>query len=291
MQWLLLMPSAVIHRLAKRLAIRQQAMATAQVYIKRFYCCVEIRQTNPYLLVATAVYLACKIEECPQHIRLIVQEARSLWGEFITGDTSRLGEYEFWMISEMSSQLIVYQPYKTLQGLQAELGLTQEDTVLAWSIINDHYMTDIPLRYAPNTVALMAIILALVLKPSSAAMVPQTSSSGASTATGVMAGNAPRVTQALALAQGRTSSQTAPQTPQTPTGLAIPTTAQTPKDLDRIQRVQRFATWLAESKVDIEGMVNCCQVMISFYDSHEQYKERDTREQMNRFIKARGLDK
>lgn len=54
-------------------------MATAQVYIKRFYIKVEIRKTNPFLVITTALYLACKMEECPQHIRLMNQEARSLW--------------------------------------------------------------------------------------------------------------------------------------------------------------------------------------------------------------------
>lgn len=54
-------------------------MATAQVYIRRFYSKVEIRRTNPYLVIATAVYLACKMEECPHHIRLVVSEGRALW--------------------------------------------------------------------------------------------------------------------------------------------------------------------------------------------------------------------
>lgn len=54
-------------------------MATAQVYVKRFYTKVEIRRTNPFLVITTALYLACKMEETPQHIRLINQEARSLW--------------------------------------------------------------------------------------------------------------------------------------------------------------------------------------------------------------------
>ena len=68
-----------IARLGKRLGVRQQAMATAQVYIRRFYTRVDIRRTNPYLVIATAVYLACKMEECPHHIRLLVAEARTLW--------------------------------------------------------------------------------------------------------------------------------------------------------------------------------------------------------------------
>jgi cyclin C len=67
-------------KMARPLAIRQQAVATAQVYIRRFYTKVEIRRTNPALVLATALYLACKMEECPQHIRIILAEARHCWG-------------------------------------------------------------------------------------------------------------------------------------------------------------------------------------------------------------------
>ena len=66
-------------KIGRRLNIRQQAIATAQIYIRRFYTKVEIRRTNPYLVVATALYLACKMEECPQHIRIVVSEARNTW--------------------------------------------------------------------------------------------------------------------------------------------------------------------------------------------------------------------
>lgn len=59
--------------------IRQQCVATGQMYLKRFYTKVGIRRTNPYLVVSTALYLACKMEESPQHIRMVVTEARSLW--------------------------------------------------------------------------------------------------------------------------------------------------------------------------------------------------------------------
>lgn len=63
---------------------RQQAVATAQVYMKRFYTKVDFRQTNPYLVMVTAFYLACKMEECPQHIRFIAAEARQFWpGKFL----------------------------------------------------------------------------------------------------------------------------------------------------------------------------------------------------------------
>lgn len=59
--------------------IRQQALATAQLYLRRFYTKVPIRDTNPYVVLATCVYLACKMEECPQHIRVVAGEARTFW--------------------------------------------------------------------------------------------------------------------------------------------------------------------------------------------------------------------
>ena len=70
---------AEITKLGKPLNARQQTIATAQVYIQRFYTRVEIRRTNPYLVLATALYLASKMEECPQHIRVIAAEANHQW--------------------------------------------------------------------------------------------------------------------------------------------------------------------------------------------------------------------
>jgi transcription initiation factor TFIIIB Brf1 subunit/transcription initiation factor TFIIB len=66
-------------KLAKKMSIRQQVLATAEVYMHRYYLKVEIRRTNPYLVLCTAFYLACKVEECPQHIRLVVAEALRIW--------------------------------------------------------------------------------------------------------------------------------------------------------------------------------------------------------------------
>ncbi|CZR52026.1 probable RNA polymerase II holoenzyme cyclin-like subunit [Phialocephala subalpina] len=252
-----------IARLGKRLGVRQQAMATAQLYIRRFYSKVEIRRTNPYLVIATAVYLACKMEECPHHIRLVVSEGRTLWPDFFSSDTSKLGECEFFLISEMSSQMIVHHPYRSLTSLQGTFSLTQEESALAWSIINDHYMTDLPLLFAPHIIALMAILLALVLRPNT---------------TGIQSagGNAGTIASAA-----QTALSSAGQFK--PTGEKQGATPRT--------KVQKLANWLAESNIDIEAIVDCTQEIISFYEVQEQYNEKLTREQINRFVKARGLDK
>ena len=250
-------------------------MATAQVYLKRFYSRVEIRRTNPYLVITTAIYLACKMEESPQHIRLIVTEARQLWQDFIGLDTSRIGECEFFLISEMNSQLIVHQPYRSLTSLRTELSLVDEDVQLAKSVINDHYMTDLPLLFPPHVIALVAILLALVLRPNSAT--PGQPASGSAAAAGLAAAQA-----ALSQAQ------------QGVRGVPDPVSGQDAREKQqeaRITRVQHFAAWLAESSVDIASMVDATQEIISFYECYEGYNEKLTREQINRFVKARSLDR
>ncbi|PVH86540.1 cyclin-C [Cadophora sp. DSE1049] len=247
-----------IARLGKRLGVRQQAMVTAQLYIRRFYFKVEIRRTNPYLVIATAVYLACKMEECPHHIRLVVSEGRSLWPDFFSSDTSKLGECEFFLISEMSSQMIIHHPYRSLTSLQGIFSLTQEESALAWSIINDHYMTDLPLLFAPHIIAITSILLALVLRPNT---------TGVQSASGSASNMASAAQSALSSA-GNEKQGGGPRS-----------------------KVQKLANWLAESNINIENIVDCTQEIISFYEVQEQYNEKLTREQINRFVKARGLDK
>ncbi|KAI1815763.1 cyclin-C [Poronia punctata] len=256
-----------LNKLGKRLGVRQQALATAQIYLKRFYCKVEIRRTNPYLVIATSLYLACKMEECPQHIRLVVSEARSIFPtEYLVMELSRLGECEFFMISEMHSQLIVHQPYRTLSSLQTEFLLSQDEINLAQSVINDHYMTDLPLLYPPHIIALTAILLALVLRPNTT---PGGTTANVAAVAGVLA---------QAQAQARQGGNPAP--------------SEREKQQDpRATKIHRYASFLTESNVDIEGMVDCTQELISFYECHEQYNDKITREQIHRFVKARGLDK
>lgn len=288
-------------------------MATAQVYLKRFYTRTAIRQTNPYLVITTALYLACKMEECPQHIRLLTQEARSLWQSDLHGhDAARVGECEFSLISEMHSQLIVHQPYRTLLGAQDDFALTHDEMSLAWTVINDHYMTDLPLLHPPHVVALTAVLLALVLRPSAGAAAGSGNAGGAAAAAaaagaGGVAMAATALAQAQAQAQARAAAMAAGGGPGTP-GFGSQGSQQQqfsqgysqgegaaaePKKVTdpRLAKVQRFAAWLADSNIDVEAMVDCTQELISFYECHEQYNDKHTREQISRFIKARSLDK
>ncbi|KAF2796230.1 C/H/G cyclin [Melanomma pulvis-pyrius CBS 109.77] len=241
-----------LSKMARPLGIRQQALATAQVYVRRFYTKVEIRRTNPALVLATALYLACKMEECPQHIRMVLAEARHCWDTSFN-DISKIGECEFTLISEMNSQLIIHHPYRSLAELQTHFQLTQEENALAWSIINDHYLTDLPLLLSPHEIAITAIFLAVVLKPTQ----------------GGLQVNAAGVANALqALGNARATNGQGTQ-----------------------NRVQKLVDWMAESNIDIECVVECTQELISLYEIWENYTDKACKEPIAKFVKARGLDK
>ncbi|KAL2380925.1 RNA polymerase II holoenzyme cyclin-like subunit [Blastomyces dermatitidis] len=248
--------SAELVRLGKRMTTRQQALATAQVYIRRFYTKVEIRRTNPYLVLTTAFYLACKMEECPQHIRFVVSEAKGLWPDFIVSDISKLGECEFWLISEMNSQLIVHHPYRTLSELQSTLSLTSDEVSLAWSVINDHYLTDLPLLQPPHVIAVTAILIAVVCKTSPASSAH-------------LAGASP-VSATLRDGAGALAAL---------------------GDKNLPPRIQKLVDWLSTGEVSIEAVIECTQELVSLYEAWVQYSEKACREQIGRYVKARSLDK
>ena len=181
----------MIARLGRRLSLRQTVLSTAEVYISRFLTRVSLLEVNLYMLIAAAVYLACKICESPQHIRTVSSEARNCWPEFITVDFTKLAELEFYLIEEMECYMIIHHPYTSLMQLvevlgqsenstvesssniphnrsrcesEFKIGLTSSEIENAWQIINDSYMTDLPLLYPPHIIAIAALHLTLVLR-------------------------------------------------------------------------------------------------------------------------------
>ncbi|KAK1057280.1 RNA polymerase II holoenzyme cyclin-like subunit [Friedmanniomyces endolithicus] len=232
--------------------IRQQALATAQIYLKRFHLSVDVRKTNPYLLMATALYLACKMEETPLHIRLMLSEASRHWTELGVGETARLGECEFALISTLRSRLILHHPYRALGELQGVFGLGSEEQALAYSIINDSYATDLALLYPPHIIAITAIFLAVVLRPAGG-LPAGLAAHAASPAVGSSAAQS-------ALAGFGGLKQSGP-------------------------KLAKLVDWLAESKVDMEAIVDATQEMVSLYECWEGYNEKTVREAFAKMLK------
>ncbi|EXJ78755.1 hypothetical protein A1O1_09157 [Capronia coronata CBS 617.96] len=296
-------------QLAKRLPFRQQCVATALVYLHRYFLSTPMQNVNLYLLTATAFYLASKTEESPHHIRLVAAEARQAWPEFVPGDVSRLGEMEFCLISEMHSQLIVWHPYRSLIALKEnqDLKLSNDELGLAWSIINDSYMTDLPLTCAPHLIAIIAMFLAVVFLPTAKAagtLRPISHDTLANPDSGPFSSLVGR--QALSgsfnavIGNLQMSNHPGSQTNPAPNGKARASlndsssqrvdrekTIAAIKESEKLQNIMRF---LVESGIDIEQMIESTQEMISLYDVWEQYSEKSIKDTVSRCLKSRALD-
>ena len=159
----------------------------------------------------------------------------------------------------MNSQMIVHHPYRALSELKGPLNLDQAEVSLAWSVINDHYLTDLPLLYAPHEIAVTAIFLVVALKPYQSDNLP------AADANAIMA-NLTQLDEDTVMAGTDATS-------------------------DHQQKVQHFVSWLAKGEVDIKAVIECTQEIISLYECLSDYKELVCQEQIARFIRARGLDK
>lgn len=161
----------------------------------------------------------------------------------------------------MSSQLIVHHPYRSLSELQTELQLTSDEVALAWSVINDHYLTDLPLLHPPHVIAIMAIIVAVVFKPTHPTNF--TNSGQSALAASMRDGGGMQMLSALSDKSG---------------------SGPPPK-------ITKLVSWLAESEIDIKAVIECTQELVSLYEVWEQYSEKTCKELIGRMVKSKNLDK
>lgn len=181
--------------------------------------------------------------------------------EFVISDSAKIGECEFWLISELNSQLIVHHPYRSLSELQSSLGLTADEVALSWSLINDHYLTDLPLLHPPHVIAVMAVFVAVVFKPSHHSGMMMSGSNMVATA--VREGGGMNMFSALG---DRMNASLPP-------------------------RVQKIVDWLSTGEVEIEAVIECTQEVVSLYEVWEQYSEKMCKEQIGRYVRTRSLEK
>jgi len=69
-----------LHKLARRLQLRQLIASTASVYLRRFYLKNSYAETDACIVIAACVYVAAKVEESPVHIKSVVTESRIVFG-------------------------------------------------------------------------------------------------------------------------------------------------------------------------------------------------------------------
>lgn len=158
-----------------------------------------------------------------------------------------VGECEFSIISTLQAQMIVHHPYRNLLEIGPALSMTTHENALAWSVINDHYNTDLALLYCPQVIAMTAVFVGIVMRqsPAKAATVNNGAAASASSIQNVMF-------QGLAALAGES------KTEQT--------------------KIAKLVQYIADSDVDIQAMVDIMQELISLYYIWDNYSERAVRD-------------
>lgn len=161
-----------IQVLGEHLKLRQQVIATATVYFKRFYARNSLKNIDPLLLAPTCILLASKVEEFGviSNNRLISACQTVIKNKFnyayqqeFPYRTNHILECEFFLLENLDCCLIVYQPYRPLLQFIQDIGPDDALLNLTWRIINDSLRTDVCLLYPPYQIAIACLQIACAM--------------------------------------------------------------------------------------------------------------------------------
>uniref|UniRef100_H3DFU8 Cyclin C n=2 Tax=Tetraodon nigroviridis TaxID=99883 RepID=H3DFU8_TETNG len=163
----------VIQALGEHLKLRQQVIATATVYFKRFYARLTLLKMCSFYKMLSPVKTLLVLQEfgVVSNTRLISAATSVLKTRFSHAfpkefpyRMNHILECEFYLLELMDCCLIVYHPYRPLLQYVQDMG--QEDMLLplAWRIVNDTYRTDLCLLYPPFMIALACLHVACVVQ-------------------------------------------------------------------------------------------------------------------------------
>lgn len=160
----------VIQSIGEAVKVPQQVIATAIVYLKRFYTKYSFQSCDPLLLAPTCIYLASKVEEFGplSNTRLMTMTQNVIKQKFSYAfsefgySIKQLWECEFYLMELVDCCLVVYHPYRQLIQYVNDLKISDSSDILAkaWSILNDTYRTDVILMYPPYMIALASLHMA-----------------------------------------------------------------------------------------------------------------------------------
>lgn len=163
-----------IQALGEQLKFRQQVIATATVYFKRFYARNSLKCIDPWLMAPTCAFLASKVEEYGviSNTRLITTCQTVVKNKFSHAypqeypyRINHVLECEFYLLEMMDCCLVVYHPYRPLVHYVSDISNTDDCILpLAWRIVNDSLRTDVCLLYPPYLIALASLHIACVIQ-------------------------------------------------------------------------------------------------------------------------------
>ncbi|GAA5834157.1 hypothetical protein JCM11251_000557 [Rhodosporidiobolus azoricus] len=284
--WIDIWSAGAIQKICKRLQLRQQVVATAVVFFRRFYLRNAYCETDPALVAAACCYVAAKAEETPVHVKSAVGEAKVVFNDMshpsFPSDNHRLAEMEFYLLEELDFHLVVFHPYRALSQLTGRDGganiegeggkkrrvLEMDDTALqmAWFIINDTYRSLLPLLHPPHLIALAAIYLAFALHPpapcASTILAPPPPSAASSAPSATKGGGG----GGIASRTRRASQDSTAPTSSSSTSLAPPSSSAAVAQQREDEQDKDPISFLSSLQIDQSLVLEIVQEIVSLYE-------------------------
>lgn len=155
------------------LKLPQITLATASVFLHRFYMRHSMQNYHYYSMAATCLFLAYKVEECVRKMRELVvacvrvaqkdphknvdEQDKEYWRW-----RDNILQYEDLLLEAICFDLSLEPPYKTLFELlmQFEQGDNKRLRNAAWAFVNDSCLTTLCLLFPSRTIAASALYAA-----------------------------------------------------------------------------------------------------------------------------------
>lgn len=155
------------------LKLPQITLATASVFLHRFYMRHTMKTYHYYSMAATCLFLAYKVEECVRKMRELVvacvrvaqkdphktvdEQDKEYWRW-----RDNILQYEDVLLEAICFDLSLEPPYKTLFDLlmQFEQGDNKKLRNAAWAFVNDSCLTTLCLLFPSRTIAASALYAA-----------------------------------------------------------------------------------------------------------------------------------
>lgn len=135
-------------------------VGTAFHYFKRFYLNNSSMDYHPKEILATCVYLSCKVEEFNVSISQFVAN--------IKGDRNKAMDIilsnELLLMQELNYYLTIHNPFRPIEGflidIKTRCNMNNPDRLRGGidDFIDKTFLTDAPLMYAPSQIALAAVL-------------------------------------------------------------------------------------------------------------------------------------
>jgi len=159
---------AFVQKVGTELKLPQLAVATAVVFFHRFFSTQPIQEHDRYMIGASCLLLASKVEEAPKKLSQVVQAVYKVQNNReVKPQTPEFDELrdkilvnERILLDVVALNLSVEHPYKHLcayvKSIKGDRALLQ----FAWNFLNDSLSTTLCLQYKPQLIASAAIYLA-----------------------------------------------------------------------------------------------------------------------------------